>query len=186
MKTLAGLLIGLCLFATPSSAQSLNLAQIRIFNNVNAACGGCVLDIQNLTPADPAGWVIDFNPGATADQQTAARATLAGYNAAAFAAIQATIDQVIAASAGMTVSVGGVSATYAITPAAMTNVAGIYSGIKNANHLPGGGSSFNYLDLVGAAHSFTMAQFASFAQELEDYAYALSQGQVPSAPAAIP
>jgi hypothetical protein len=105
------------------------------------------------------------------------------------AAQQATVSGQALIAAGISIVSTGTPAlngTYAINPAAKTDIDGIYSSIKNGDGLPGGGASFNYFDIAGAPHSFEAVSFPNFAKAVRDYIYAISQGQTPAMPITIP
>lgn len=103
----------------------------------------------------------------------------------------ATPEQIyaLAVSKGIAIvstSTPSLNGTYAIDGAAVQNISGVYSGIKDGDGLPGGGTSFNYPDASGAMHGFTATTFPPFARAVRDYLYALSQGQAPAQPVTIP
>lgn len=65
--------------------------------------------------------------------------------------------------------------TYAIDPATLANIVGLSTGIAAGKPLPGGGSTFNYRDIVGSPHAFTAANFLNFAAAIESYVYGADQ-----------
>lgn len=91
-------------------------------------------------------------------------------------------------AAGMAlVSTGtpSLNGTYAIDKGSTQNITAIYSGIKDGDGLPGGGSTFNYPDLAGTMHSFNTTTFPAFAKAARDYLYQISQGETPASPVTI-
>jgi len=79
-----------------------------------------------------------------------------------------------------------INALYAIDESAQQNISGVAAGIASRNRLPGGGATFNYGDFNGVNHAFTSAQFLNFASAIEDYVYALLNGDTPTTPLVIP
>jgi hypothetical protein len=67
------------------------------------------------------------------------------------------------------------SGTYWIDPISRGNVIAVQTSINAGLGLPGGGSTFNYLDSSGAPHAFTASDFTHFATAIRDYVYALTQ-----------
>jgi hypothetical protein len=82
--------------------------------------------------------------------------------------------------------------TYAIDPLSRATIAEIQTSINAGLGVPGGGSTFNYLDASGAAHAFAASDFTNFAKAIRDYVYALTQvaagasATLPATPLAIP
>lgn len=79
-----------------------------------------------------------------------------------------------------------INAVYAIDQGAQQNIGGVAAGIASRNRLPGGGSTFNYGDIEGVNHAFTATQFLDLAAAVEDYVYALLNGDHPKTPLTIP
>ncbi len=120
-------------------------------------------------------------------QSNLTAAQLAAWSAPALLTPAQQAEAAIAAGlAIVSTSTPSLNGTFAIDGAAVQNIGGIYSGIKDGDGLPGGGTSFNYPDLSGAMHSFTGTTFPPFAKAVRDYLYALSQGQAPAQPVPIP
>jgi hypothetical protein len=62
---------------------------------------------------------------------------------------------------------------YDISPTAQQKITALAAAIANPSvGIPGGGSTFAYLDLNGNSHSFTGAQFTAFAQAVMNFVYA--------------
>lgn len=76
--------------------------------------------------------------------------------------------------------------TYAIGVESKANIDGIYAGIKNGDGLPGGGTTFNYRDVAGNAHTFDATSFSNFAKAVRDYLYSIDQGTPQTLPITIP
>ena len=74
---------------------------------------------------------------------------------------------------------------YAIDDASQQRIIGIAAGIAARGRLPGGGTTFNYRDAGGMPHAFSSTDFLNFAAALEDYVYALQNGQTPTSPVVI-
>jgi len=90
-------------------------------------------------------------------------------------------------SAGALPSLASPGAVFAVSANSMTNIAGIAAGIQAApSHLPGGGATFVFNDATGIGHTMTGPQFITLAEVLEDFVYALSQGQTLTQPVSIP
>jgi hypothetical protein len=53
----------------------------------------------------------------------------------------------------------------------ISNITALATGIAAGKPLPGGGSTFNYPDITGAAHAFSAANFLNFGTAIEDYVY---------------
>jgi hypothetical protein len=104
--------------------------------------------------------------------------------------------QVFAAALASGISVTSTSTptlngTYGCTPSDQANITSIMTGIAAGAGVPGGGSTFYWLDASGAPHEFTAAQFLDLSKAIRDYVYALDmfgygQGAQPSATATIP
>lgn len=63
------------------------------------------------------------------------------------------------------------SGTYAIDVAATANLSALSTGIAAGKPIPGGGTTFIYLDLASAPHAFGAADFLNFATAIENYLY---------------
>lgn len=118
---------------------------------------------------------------------------------AAKAIAQAPAQFDAAVSAGLTITSTGTPAlngTYAVDTAARDVISAVEAGIAGGKGLPGGGSTFNHLDIAGVPHAFDATSFPNFAAAVRDYYYALIQtlvsikgghgGTWPSASATIP
>jgi hypothetical protein len=98
-----------------------------------------------------------------------------------------------ALAAGITVTWStstALNGTYAIADENQNKISAVMNGVANGLGLPGGGSTFFYLDAAGSAHAFDQAQFTAFAKAARDYVYALEiaaagQGAFPSPDIAI-
>lgn len=162
-----------------------------IVQGVVAAAAQCpVRGVAIVDPANPATWRIDFDPSCTGDQIAAGKAAALAFNVAA-AEQAAQLDTILAA--GLTITSTGtpvLNGTYSVGANEQGNITAIASGL-NAGKVPGGGSTFEYLDATGTAHSFTSAAFIDFAAAVMNYVYAvdmtaatLAAGQSASWPAA--
>jgi hypothetical protein len=89
------------------------------------------------------------------------------------------------AAQGMTISVGGASATYAIDADHLTEVMAEQISILTAQTFADGSTTVDWPDLAGATHAMTMVQFTAFARAMGAYVSALKKGNTPAAPAAI-
>jgi hypothetical protein len=65
--------------------------------------------------------------------------------------------------------------TYAIDPVSRGNIIAVQTSINAGLGIPGGGTTFNYLDASNTPHAFTAANFTAFATAIRDYVYALTQ-----------
>lgn len=65
--------------------------------------------------------------------------------------------------------------TYPLDESTQQKIMGIVSGIAAGRGLPGGGSTFYWQDVTGAAHSFDSTAFLNFSAGLESFLYAYSQ-----------
>ncbi len=77
-------------------------------------------------------------------------------------------------AAGVAVTSTGTPAldgTYSILDRDISNITALATGIAAGKPLPGGGSTFNYPDITGAAHAFSAANFLNFGTAIEDYVY---------------
>jgi hypothetical protein len=77
-------------------------------------------------------------------------------------------------SGGITLTSTGTPAlngTYSTMPNALINISGIASSIVNGLGLPGGGTTFNYRDTSGVAHTFDSSHFIEFAKAVRDFVY---------------
>lgn len=86
------------------------------------------------------------------------------------------------AAAGVTIistsaipSLASPGAKFSISEGARVNMVAIYARVKSGDGLPGGGSTFNYPDMVGTWHSFTAVTVLPFALAICDYYYAVTQ-----------
>jgi hypothetical protein len=128
--------------------------------------------------ADPAAWVISGAALSAAPTVTPTLAQQAGGML----------------SAGMQIasaSAPALNGTYACDAATFQGVIGIVSAVAAGLGLPGGGATFNWLDMAGASHQFTADQFKTFAQAMMNFEYALSTiigantGALPTLPVEI-
>ncbi len=115
---------------------------------------------------------VAFDHPASDDELMAA---FPGYAAAkAVAAVPAQLAAAIAA--GITITSTGnpsLNGTYAIDTDARDVISAVEAGIAGGKGLPGGGPTFNHLDMTGTAHAFGAADFGNFAAAVRDYYYAL-------------
>jgi hypothetical protein len=65
------------------------------------------------------------------------------------------------------------NATYPIDPATQTRIIGVQARINAGLGLPNGAATITWLDINGAPHHFTAAQFTAFAAGVSDYVYGL-------------
>ena len=65
--------------------------------------------------------------------------------------------------------------TYALDKDSQSNISAIADGIANGKGLPGGGSTFNYPDVMGAQHAFDAAHFVAAAAAFETFIYDFDQ-----------
>jgi len=112
--------------------------------------------------------------------------------AAAQANAQAAVAQALAAGlAIVSASTPALDATYAADAAAQAAITSVITGVAAGAGLPGGGSTFLFMDAAGAPHAVTQAQFLALATSIRNYVYALDlyaagQGAPPAASATIP
>ena len=99
-----------------------------------------------------------------------------------------------AISAGITITSTGapsLNGTYGVAQSNQNAISAVMTGVANGLGLPGGQSTFVYLDTAGDAHLFTADQFKYFAIAVRDYVYQLAlfsagQGAKPSRTVNIP
>ncbi len=142
-------------------------------------------DIFQLGPGE-----ILFDTQPTVAQLTEAFPGYAG--AVAAEALQA--EAATAQAAGMqlvSTSTPALNGTYAIDSATLAAGANLMAYI-NAGKVPGGGATFHYPDISGAAHGFTGPQFLEAWGAAMEYVYALNQvamgvsTALPAQPVTIP
>ncbi len=63
------------------------------------------------------------------------------------------------------------NATYSTTDTAQKNVSVVVTGIAAGLGLPGGGTTFQYLDASNVPHSFDASHFTAFASALRNFVY---------------
>ena len=63
------------------------------------------------------------------------------------------------------------NATYSTTDTAQKNVGAVVTGIAAGLGLPGGGTTFQYLDALNVPHSFYTSHFTAFAAALRNFVY---------------
>ena len=138
---------------------------------------------QGAPPQPGEIWFADL---ATPDQLTAAFPGYAGSQAAQAAANA----QAAALAAGVAVSSTATPAldgVYAIDAATQAKVQAVALYIQVNGRFPAGVSALPWPDAGGTPHTFpTTAAFQAFATALGDYVTALSLGQSPAQPVAIP
>jgi hypothetical protein len=69
-------------------------------------------------------------------------------------------------------SAPALNGTYGCAPQDQSNLTVIILGIADQQGLPGGGSTFAYLDAVSVPHTFTATQFTELAVAIRNYVYA--------------
>jgi hypothetical protein len=80
------------------------------------------------------------------------------------------------ASLGVAITSSGTPAldgTYGCDPKSQANLTTLLAGYAVRGAFPGGGTTFAYPDIAGAAHAMTQPQMAAIAWALEDYRAAL-------------
>ena len=78
-------------------------------------------------------------------------------------------------AAGLVLTSSGTPAlngTYSLTDTAQKNVSGIVTGIAAGLGLPGGGTTFQYLDASNQPHTFDQAHFTAFVSAFRNFIYA--------------
>ena len=100
------------------------------------------------------------------------------WNGSAFVAGTPSAQSVFnaALAAGIAVTSTGTSAlnaTYSVTQEAQDNAAAVAASIGSGQGLPGGGTTFEYLDSANVPHAFTAAQFLTLADAIRNYVYQL-------------
>lgn len=171
--------LALCLAPVAAHAQS---AVTAADEAVRAACGNCITGLSMPSLSDKTTWTINFASGATATQQSEAKAALTANTGAQWQALAQAQTQITIQSTSNPTLDG----TYSITHDQQAVIDGIYAGIRNGDGLPGGGTTFNYPDASDVMHSFDATSFPAFAKAVRDYLYQLSQGQSPAQPTVIP
>jgi hypothetical protein len=157
---------------------------IFLHDSIAAVCP--IVGVAVGDPANKATWRIDFAPSATASQQTAAQNVVASFDPNALSPT-AQIAALLTAGLQITsTSTPARSGTYAVDDSAKANIDGIYSGIKDGDGLPGGGTTFNYPDIGGVMRPFDAPSFSAFAKAVRDYLYSVSQGSPLQQPIPIP
>jgi hypothetical protein len=151
---------------------------------------------MTLVPNDPVAYLMGSPPKPVTNAQLYAQANAGAFGVvAAYVAPTLSPQQVSAAAlhAGIAIkstSTPSLNGTYAVTPAAQSDIAATITGIAAGEGLPGGGPTFIFLDASGAPHTFTQAQFVSLAAAIRNYVYALNlyatgHGSQPAARATI-
>lgn len=64
--------------------------------------------------------------------------------------------------------------TYPVDSITYQQISGIIAGIADGIGLPGGGSTFNWLDTSGVPHQFTVDTFSNFASAVMNFNYQLN------------
>jgi hypothetical protein len=152
---------------------------------------------MTLVPNDPVAYLMGSPPKPVTNAQLYAQAKAGAFGAvAAYVAPTLSPQQVSAAAlyAGIAIkstSTPSLNGTYAVTPTAQADITATITGIAAGEGLPGGGSTFTFLDASGAPHTFTQAQFVALAAAIRNYVYALKlyaagHGSQPAARATIP
>jgi hypothetical protein len=121
----------------------------------------------------------------TAAEQTAVDAVYAAHDPAKPDPAQLFAMAIAAGCRISSAATPALNGTYAIDDAAQQTITGIAAGIAARNRVPGGGATFTYPDMAGTLHAFSAADFLDFATAVEDYVYALSNGQTPAQPVQI-
>ena len=136
-------------------------------------------DARNLDWQAYQAWVASGNMATPVPAPTSAQAAASNY-----------ANAIAAGLAVASASTPALNATYGVDPTAQANITAIVTGIAAGLGLPGGGSSFTYLDATGGPHAMTQTQFIALAQAIRGYVYALDlylagQGAQPAASATI-
>ena len=88
-------------------------------------------------------------------------------------------------------STPALNGTYAVDPATYQRITGIVAAMAGGLGLPGGGATFNWLDVSGVPHQFGATEFSAFAKAVMNFEYALNaiigsnSGTLPTQPVAI-
>ncbi len=117
---------------------------------------------------------ITYGPGITSEQQTAIEAVLAAHDPTK---PDPRIAYVTAINAGCqvvsTANPGTLNGTYAIDDSSLGKYDGILACINAGKGLPGGGETFNMLDISGSPHPFGASDFANLVAAGRTYVYDL-------------
>lgn len=122
------------------------------------------VDITNVAPQPQSGWTASDSTGS--------------WIFAPFVAPTPTVAQQAQAalSAGLSVVSTGTPAlngTYATDQLSQMDIIAIETSLNAGKGFPGGVTTFNYADTLGAFHAFTQSNFTDFAAAVRDYVYAL-------------
>lgn len=127
--------------------------------------------VQNVTLPIP--WVASaysyVNGTWTVVKQTAVNAAQQSINSQL---AQITYNNLLASGINL-ISTGTTSlnGNYSISTMAQHNISGIMSGIANGLGLPGGGTTFNYIDSLGGFHAFDASHITALASAVRDFIY---------------
>lgn len=116
---------------------------------------------------------------------TDAQVAQAAFNAALAAGLT------VSCASGATVCTSAITGTYSTTATAQAALSAIMAGVGAGQGLPGGGSTFYYLDAANAPHPFNAAQITELYNAGRDYIYALDlfaagAGKQPAAITSLP
>jgi hypothetical protein len=79
----------------------------------------------------------------------------------------------VTCASGATVCTSAQAGTYSLSATAQANLSGVMVGVGAGQGLPGGGSTFLYLDSVNTPHSFSAPQIAELYSAGRNFVYAL-------------
>lgn len=72
--------------------------------------------------------------------------------------------------------------TYSLDPTTVSNLDGLYVGVKLGDGFPGGGTTFEYPDISGSLHTFDESHFSAFGIAVRNYLYSLNQAGITNGP----
>jgi hypothetical protein len=135
---------------------------------------------------------IGFTDGATLGQScselfdvlqaqcpSVAAAVAATWIANGYLSYQQAYEYVIAKGIALTsTGVSALNATYPLDPLTISNLMGLYVGVKVGDGLPNAASSIGLPDITNTMHSFDATHLTAFALKVRDYLWSLSPGQV--------
>ncbi len=133
----------------------------------------CILNANNQiitlfggpqNPPTPVGYTVMADTDARYTTYVASQTALAN----ALAAYNAAINGGIVLTSTGTPALNG---TYSTTDTAQKNISAIVTGIAAGLGLPGGGSTFQYLDANNQPHAFDSSHFTAFAAALRNFVY---------------
>ena len=145
------------------------------FAGLNNTTATLILNVTLPSPWVPSAYTYSNGSFAVFDQTAvnAANAAIAAAQAQkTIATAQSNFQSLIAAGIILT-STGtpALNATYSTTDTAQKNISGVVTGIATGLGLPGGGTTFQYLDASNVPHSFDASHFTAFAAALRNFVY---------------